>query len=142
VVIAYQGAVASEAIKAAGIIGEGQRDIGVLAVTSADRLNAGWTAAQRARSRGNAMARSQIETLLSELPPHCKIVSAIDGHPATLAWLGGVAGHQTISLGVEHFGQTGTIGDLYKHHGIDSHSIAEKVKRLTQGSQIRMPVRV
>jgi pyruvate dehydrogenase E1 component len=25
-----------------------------------------------------------------------------------------VAGHQTIPLGVEHFGQTGTIGDLYR----------------------------
>lgn len=142
VVIAYQGAVASEAIRAAGMIGEARRDIGVLAITSADRLNAGWTAAQRARSRGNAKASSHIETLLSELPPHCKIVTAIDGHPATLAWLGGVAGHQTISLGVEHFGQTGAIGDLYKHHGIDAVSIAEKVQGLTQGGEIRMPAHV
>lgn len=34
-VIAYQGVIAPEAIKAAGIIGEGRRDTGVLAVTSA-----------------------------------------------------------------------------------------------------------
>jgi pyruvate dehydrogenase E1 component len=40
------------------------------------------------------------------------MVTVIDGHPATLAWLGAVAGHRTIPLGVEHFGQTGTIGDL------------------------------
>lgn len=140
VVIAYQGAVAAEAIEAAGIIGENRRDVGVLAVTSADRLNAGWTAAQRARSRGNAKARSHIEGLLSALPSHCKIVSAIDGHPATLAWIGGVAGHQTISLGVEHFGQTGTIGDLYKHHGIDAVSIAQKVRGLTAGRDIPMPI--
>jgi len=53
VVIAYQGAVADEAIAAAGMIGEHRRDVGVLAVTSADRLNAGWTAAQRERARGN-----------------------------------------------------------------------------------------
>ncbi|MDZ7599811.1 MAG: transketolase, partial [Hoeflea sp.] len=65
VVIAYQGAVAPEAIRAAGRIAETRRDVGVLAVTSADRLNAGWTAAQRARSRGNAQARSHIETLTS-----------------------------------------------------------------------------
>ncbi|WP_415400902.1 1-deoxy-D-xylulose-5-phosphate synthase N-terminal domain-containing protein [Tateyamaria sp. SN3-11] len=142
VVIAYQGAVASEAIKAAGMIGEGRRDIGVLAVTSADRLNAGWTAAQRARSRGNDRAKSHIETLMGDLPPHCKIVSAIDGHPATLAWLGGVAGHQTISLGVEHFGQTGTIGDLYKHHGIDAASIVEKVQGLTDGRHIQISAAV
>ncbi len=139
VVIAYQGAVASEAIKAAGIIGEGRRDVGVLAVTSADRLNAGWTAAQRARSRGNAKALSHIEQLLAPLPSHCKIITAIDGHPATLAWLGGVGGHQTVSLGVEHFGQTGTIGDLYRHHGLDAASIVEKVQGLTVGRTIRSP---
>ncbi|MEW2913959.1 transketolase [Leisingera sp. JC11] len=136
VVIAYQGAVAPEAIKAAGIIGESRRDVGVLAVTSADRLNAGWTAAQRARSRGNAAAQSHIETLMTGLPPHCKIITVIDGHPATLAWLGGVAGHQTVPLGVEHFGQTGTIGDLYRHHGLDAAAIVAKVNGLTAGKRV------
>nr|WP_321981406.1 1-deoxy-D-xylulose-5-phosphate synthase N-terminal domain-containing protein [uncultured Cohaesibacter sp.] len=137
IVIAYQGAVASEAIKAAGAIAEARRDIGVLAVTSADRLNAGWTAAQRARSRGNEKAISHVEHLMDDLPEHCKIVTVIDGHPATLAWLGGVAGHRTISLGIEHFGQTGTIGDLYHHHGIDAASIIEKVEGLSAGRRIR-----
>ena len=39
--------------------------------------------------------------------------------PAALAWLGAVAGHRTRALGVEHFGQTGRIADLYRHYGID-----------------------
>jgi pyruvate dehydrogenase E1 component len=134
VVIAYQGAVAPEAIKAAGALAEGRRDVGVLAVTSADRLNAGWTAAQRARSRGNASALSHIERLVSGLPAHCTLVTVIDGHPATLAWLGGVGGHRTVSLGVEHFGQTGTIGDLYRHFGIDA-SIAARARGLTAGAR-------
>lgn len=133
VIIAYQGAVAPEAIKAAGMIAEGRRDVGVLAVTSADRLNAGWTAAQRARSRGNAAAQSHIETLLGAVPRDCKFVTVIDGHPATLSWLGAVQGHQTVPLGVEHFGQTGTIADLYKHYGIDANSIVQKVAGLTAG---------
>jgi len=136
VVIAYQGVVAPEAIKAAGIIGGGRRDVGVLAVTSADRLNAGWTAAQRARARGNAAATGHIETLMAELPTHCKIITVIDGHPATLAWLGAVHGHQTIPLGIEHFGQTGTIADLYHHYGIDAASIVEKVNGLTTGKLV------
>ncbi len=133
VVIAYQGAVASEAIEAAGIIAEGRRDVGVLAVTSADRLNAGWTAAQRARARGNAAAVSHVERLMDDLPAHAALVTVIDGHPATLAWLGAVSGRRTIPLGVEHFGQTGTIGDLYRHFGIDATSIVEKVNGLTMG---------
>ena len=136
VVIAYQGVVAPEAIRAAGMIGENRRDVGVLAITSADRLNAGWTAAQRARSRGRADAQSAVETLLGDLPPHCHLITVIDGHPATLAWLGSVTGHRTIPLGVEHFGQTGTIGDLYRHFGISAESIVEKVNGLTAGRRI------
>ncbi|MGR3620009.1 MAG: 1-deoxy-D-xylulose-5-phosphate synthase N-terminal domain-containing protein [Roseovarius sp.] len=124
VVIAYQGAVADEAIAAAGLAGGARRDVGVLAVTSADRLNAGWTAAQRERARGNADAVSHAERLLAPLPRHCTLVTAIDGHPATLAWLGAVAGHRVISHGVEHFGQTGTIGDLYRHFRIDRDALA------------------
>ncbi|WP_425645400.1 1-deoxy-D-xylulose-5-phosphate synthase N-terminal domain-containing protein [Agrobacterium leguminum] len=142
VVIAYQGVIAPEAIKAAGMIGEGRRDVGVLAVTSADRLHAGWTAAQRARARGTTRARCHVENLMTNLPRHCRIVTVIDGHPATLSWLGSVTGHQTIPLGVEHFGQTGTIGDLYRHFGIDAAGIVEKVNGLTFGRLIAKPLSV
>jgi pyruvate dehydrogenase E1 component len=123
VVIAYQGVVAPEAIRAAGILGERCRDVGVLAVTSADRLNAGWSAARRARTHGKLHAKSHIERLIHDLPRDCRLITVIDGHPATLSWLGGVGGHRTYSLGVEHFGQTGTIGDLYHHFGIDADAI-------------------
>ncbi|MEA2954764.1 MAG: pyruvate dehydrogenase component, partial [Alphaproteobacteria bacterium] len=43
VVVAYTGAIAPEAIQAIGLMAEDRRDVGLLAVTSADRLNAGWT---------------------------------------------------------------------------------------------------
>jgi pyruvate dehydrogenase E1 component len=128
VVVAYAGAVAPEAIAAVGLMAEDRRDVGLLAVTSADRLNAGWTAAQRARERGLAHARSHAERLFADVPPHCGIVTVIDGHPATLAWLGGVGGHRVRSLGVEHFGQTGSIPDLYRHHGIDPASAGGGVR--------------
>lgn len=135
-VIAYQGTVATEAIAAAGKLAGLRRDVGVLSVTSADRLNAGWQAAQRARSRGYMSASSHIERLLAPLPSHCRIVTVIDGHPATLSWFGGVHGHRTVSLGVEHFGQTGTVADLYRHYGIDAQSIAEIAANLTHGKPI------
>lgn len=132
-VIVYQGCVASEAIAAAGDIGADRRDIGVLAVTSADRLNAGWTAAQRARRRGQSDARCHAERLLGGLPPHATLITVIDGHPATLAWLGGVAGHRTVPLGVEHFGQTGRVQDLYDHFGIGSAAIRAAAESLVSG---------
>jgi len=135
VVIAYQGAVADEAIAAAGMIGSVRRDIGVLAVTSADRLNAGWTAAQRERARGNPASVSHVERLLGTLPRHCTLVTVVDGHPATLSWLGSVAGHRVIAHGVEHFGQTGTIGDLYRHFRIDRDALVASVNGLTSGAR-------
>ncbi len=136
-VVAYTGAVAPEAIQAVGLIAEDRRDVGLLAVTSADRLNAGWTAAQRARERGLVHARSHIERLLAELPSHCAMVTVLDGHPATLAWLGAVHGHRLRSLGVEHFGQTGSIPDLYRHYGIDAQAIVAAAQAIAPGRPIR-----
>jgi pyruvate dehydrogenase E1 component len=137
VIVAFTGAVAPEAVQAVGLMAEDRRDLGLLAVTSADRLNAGWTAAQRARERGLVHARSHIERLLADVPAHCGIVTVLDGHPATLAWLGAVNGHRVRSLGVEHFGQTGSIPDLYRHYGIDADAIIAAAQAIAPGRPIR-----
>jgi pyruvate dehydrogenase E1 component len=137
VVVAYTGAVAPEAIQAVGLMAEDRRDAGLLAVTSADRLNAGWTAAMRARERGRSNARSHIERLLDGVPAHCGFVTVLDGHPATLAWLGSVRGHRVRALGVEHFGQTGSLAELYRHYGIDSNSIVAAAQTIAPGRPVR-----
>ncbi|BCH19839.1 transketolase [Mesorhizobium sp. L-2-11] len=137
VVVAYTGAVAPEAIEAVGLMAEDRRDVGLLAITSADRLNAGWTAAQKAREHGLVRARSHIERLLDAVSSHCSLITVLDGHPATLAWLGAVYGHRTRSLGVEHFGQTGTIADLYRHYGIDAQGIVRAAQAISPGRPIR-----
>src|SRR6202021_2256324 len=137
VVVAYTGAVAPEATQAIGLMAEDRRDVGLLAITSADRLNAGWTAACRARERGLVHARSHIERLFAGLPRHCGIVSVLDGHPATLAWLGAVHRHRVRPLGVEHFGQTGSIEDLYAHYGIDARAIIAAAEAIAPGRPIR-----
>ncbi|HET7850012.1 MAG TPA: transketolase [Pseudolabrys sp.] len=137
VIVACTGAIAPEAIAAVGLVAEDRRDVGLLAVTSADRLNAGWTAAQRARERGLVHARSHIERLLADVPPHCGIVTVLDGHPATLAWLGAVGGHRVRPLGVEHFGQTGSLADLYRRYGIDANAIVAAAQAIAPGRPIR-----
>lgn len=98
-----------------------------LAVTSSDRLNAGWTAAQRARRHGYG----------APLPQHAHVITVTDGHPATLGWLGSVHGHALTRFGVEHFCQTGTIADLYTHFGIDTYSIIEAADAAVRHSQRR-----
>lgn len=133
-VLAYQGCVAPEVLTAAGRLADRHRDVAVLAVTSADRLHAGWTAAQRARRHGYAAARSHVENLLATLPQHAHMITVTDGHPATLGWFGSVHGHTLTSLGVEHFGQTGTVADLYAHFGIDTDSIIEAAEAAVRHS--------
>ena len=137
VVVAYQGVVAPEAIEAVGLLAEDRRDAGLLAVTSADRLHAGWAAAERARQRGGAKTLSHIERLLGPLSRECGLVTVLDGHPATLGWLGSVHGHRLKALGVEHFGQTGTIADLYRHHGIDANAIVHAAQAVAPGRPVR-----
>jgi pyruvate dehydrogenase E1 component len=137
VIVAYTGAVAPEAIEAVGFIGESRRDVGLLAITSVDRLHAGWTAARQLRRDRRAVQHlSHIENLLAPLPRDCGIVTVLDGHPAALGWLGSVRGHRVEALGVEHFGQTGTVGDLYRHYGIDANAIIDAAESLTSGAPV------
>jgi pyruvate dehydrogenase E1 component len=46
-------------------------------------------------------------------------------------------GHRTRSLGVEHFGQTGSIQELYRHYGIDAQSIVAAAAAVAPGRPIR-----
>jgi pyruvate dehydrogenase E1 component len=137
IVIAYTGALAPEAIEAVGLLGDSRRDVGLLTITSADRLHAGWTAARRLRRERRGLRHvSHIEKLLAPLPRSCGIVTVIDGHPATLGWIGAVCGHRMEALGVEHFGQTGSIGDLYRHYGLDANAIIDAAEELVAGSPV------
>src|SRR5262249_27601727 len=138
IVIAYTGAVAPEAIEAVGLIGESHRDVGLLAITSADRLHAGWASAREMRrDRRGIPYLSHNQNLLCPLSPDSGIVTVIDGHPATLGWLGSVRGNRVEALGVEHFGQTGTIDDLYRHHGLDANAIIDAAEAVTVGAPVR-----
>jgi pyruvate dehydrogenase E1 component len=126
VVVAVSGAVTPEAIEAVGLMAEDRRDVGLLCVTSADRLYAGWAAGE-----------SHVERLMAAVPAGAGVVTVLDGHPATLGWLGGVRGHRTRALGVTQFGQTGTIADLYRVSGIDAQSILAAAEAMGPGRPIR-----
>lgn len=126
--VIYQGVVAPEAARAVGDILSFCPGAGLLAVTSADRLNAGWITAQRARQLGDDKADAHIERLLAPLARDARLVTVVDAHPATLTWLGGVHGHLVHGLGVENFGQTGTVQDSYRLHRIDQRAIVEAAR--------------
>ncbi len=131
IAIAFMGAVAPEAIEAAGLLSEDGRGVGVLAVTSTDRLSAGWHGVQRARRMGEVDAVCHAEVLLSELPRDARIITVCDAFPESLSWLGSVQGHRVHALGVEQFGQSGSIDELYKYYGLDVNTILRAAERVT-----------
>jgi pyruvate dehydrogenase E1 component len=119
------GAIVPEAIEAHAQIAEDVPGAGLLIVTSPDRLDSDWRA-----SKASGVVTSHLERLLRELPDHAGMITVVDAHPATLSWLGAVRGHRVMPLGVDRFGQSGDIPDLYHAHGIDADAILEAAARL------------
>ena len=109
------------------------RQRGVLAnvvnATSPDLLYRGWRHAStlRAKNPGSRSA-SLLERLVPESERSCPIVTVIDGHSHTLAFLGAVFGTRTVCLGVDEFGQTGSRMELYEHYGISREAIVAAVE--------------
>jgi pyruvate dehydrogenase E1 component len=127
--IVAMGAVMPEALAAWEELHEDVPGLGLLSITSHDLLHRGWTAAQAARWQG-ARNTSHIEQLLSKLAPSAGLVTIADAAPASLSWLGGVLGQRVAPLGVEKFGQTGSLVDLYAAYRLDGDAITEGVAEL------------
>ena len=125
IAIGYQGPVAPEAMAAYSELAAEEPGAGLLAITSPDRLHAGWLAALRARRTGERAAISHVERVLAPLAPGAALVTVLDGHPATHAWLGAVRGQRVVPLGPDHFGQSGDLPDLYREYDIDADAILE-----------------
>ncbi len=64
------------------------------------------------------------------MAPHAGLVTLLDAAPASLSWLGGVRGQKVSPLGVERFGQTGNLDDLYRAYRLDPSAIVEAVAEL------------
>ena len=127
--IVAMGAIMPEAIAAHDQLIADIPGLGLLAITSPDLLHRGWTAAQASRWSGDH-APSHIETLLARLAPGAGLVTLCDAAPASLSWIGGVLGHRVAPLGVERFGQTGSLAELYAAYRLDGTAITEAVAEI------------
>ncbi|HEY5288619.1 MAG TPA: transketolase, partial [Caulobacteraceae bacterium] len=128
--IVYAGALAPEALAAWEQLADDVPGLGLLAVTSPDLLHRGWSARQAERWRDGPGKKSHVETLLDALSPDAGLVTVIDGSPSALSWLGGVRGMRVSPLGVDRFGQTGDLPDLYRTYRLDADAIVEAAAEL------------
>jgi pyruvate dehydrogenase E1 component len=111
VTIVAVGAMVPEALEAAEEI-----DAEVVCLTSPDLVF-------RALQARAGLADADHAILERLFPAPRPLVTVVDGHPHTLAFLAGVHGAPIACLGVAQFGQSGDIADLYRHHGVDADTI-------------------
>jgi pyruvate dehydrogenase E1 component len=128
--IVFTGAIAPEVLQAHEAMQEDFPGLGLLNVTSPDLLHRGWSATRAARWGGKTAEPSHVEKLLAPLSSHAGLVTIIDGSPSTLSWLGGVRGMRTSPLGIDRFGQTGDLPDLYRTYRLDPDAIVEAMAEL------------
>lgn len=127
--IVTMGPLTPEAIAACDAMADDLPGLGLLVVTSPDLLHREWSARM---ARGDA-GPSHIQSLLSQLPPGAQLVTMLDGSPGALSWLGSVDGRRVSPLGVDRFGQTGDLVDLYREYRLDPDAVIAAMAKLFGG---------
>ena len=112
------GAVVPETLAAAEELGRLGVEVDVVCVTSADRL----FRACRARRALDA-SPSWILDVLFPAARARPMVTVHDGHPHALSFLPAINGVPGTHLGVDAFGQSGSLQDVYRSHDIDVSTI-------------------
>jgi pyruvate dehydrogenase E1 component len=116
--IAAMGAMVTEALRAAQRLEQAGVLADVVCVTSPDLLFRALRARQ-GRDEGDSWVLDQLFPANRAAP----LVTVPDGHPHTLAFLASVWQVPSALLGVTGFGQSGSLDEIYRHHGIDTDSI-------------------
>jgi len=122
VTIATSGPVVTEALSAAQDLAEEGIAAHVVDVTSLDRLHSAWMTSLRLAS-AEGRTPSLPGALRRAFAVGAPVVTVHDASPHTMSWLGSALGVPCIPLGVDGFGQSGTVQDLYRTYGIDRHAV-------------------
>ena len=113
------GAIMPETIAAAATLAAEGVNAGVICLTSPDLVFRSF----QQRGRREAGVGGNIADELFPLGHPAPLVTVLDGHPHTLAFLAGVRGDRIRCLGVTEFGQSSSLDDAYRIHHIDTGSI-------------------
>jgi pyruvate dehydrogenase E1 component len=116
IVFATCGPVVPEVLAAAEQLRAEGTEVVVLDLTSSDRLYRGWRTELRVSGQQHRGVREShhLDSLIRADERHLPIVTIHDAASHHLAWLGGVFGARTVPVGVDEFGQSGSIEDLYE----------------------------
>jgi pyruvate dehydrogenase E1 component len=124
--VVASGAVIPEAVAAVRRLHQEEIAANLIVVTSAERLATGIHGGRLdALRRGTADATGHLATLIPPEERRAPIVTVADTASHALSFIGSAFGAPVVPLGVDRFGQSGTIPDLYAAEGIDADHIVE-----------------
>ena len=115
------GAIMPEVVAAAAVLAAEGVNAGVVCLTSPDLV---FRSFQQRGRRETGVGGSIVDELFPAGHP-APLVTVLDGHPHTLAFLAGVRGDPIRCLGVTEFGQSSGLDDAYRIHQIDTGSIVD-----------------
>ena len=115
--LAASGAVLPEVLTAAAELADEGIAAHVVDVTSLDRLHAAWQRTLRHGIR-TAATPSVPGTLRAAFPGRAPVVTVHDAASHAMAWLGSALGVPCVPLGVDQFGQSGSVAELYELHDL------------------------
>ena len=125
VTIATTGAMAPEALAAAAELDAEGVQASVIHLTSPDRVYRSWRAglARTAATARVVQAPSHLHRMVPRSERGRPVVSVHDAASHSLAWIGSALGARQYALGVDRFGESGTVADLHELTGISAGSI-------------------
>lgn len=125
VTLVTTGVMAPEALAAAAELEHEGIATTVVHLTSPDRTYRSWREgfAQAVATARPVRRPSHLHRLVPPAERARPIVSVHDAASHSLAWLGSALGTRQHTLGVDRFGESGTIADLHQVMGIDAGSI-------------------
>lgn len=114
------GAAMPEAVEAVALLADEGVTATLIDATSLDRLFSDWRRAQRAAVEGGRRIAPtfHLASLIHPEERHIPIVTVHDAASHSMAWIGSVFGQRTVPVGVDAFGQSGTISELYGLFGL------------------------
>ncbi|MGI9615166.1 MAG: transketolase-like TK C-terminal-containing protein [Acidimicrobiales bacterium] len=125
VTLVATGAMVPDALEAAVELDDEGVAATVIHLTSPDRTYRSWRAGFAASAASGSVVRrpSHLHRLVPRAERRRPIVSVHDAASHSLAWLGSAIGTQQYTLGVDRFGESGTIAELHEATGISAGNI-------------------
>ena len=119
------GAIIPEVLEASKILEEWKVNVNVINVTGPGVLFQKYQNWVHSKFQNSDDSPNPLLKLLDGINTKVPSITITDSHPHSLVWIGAALGSQTYSLGINDFGQSGEVEQLYEEYMLDTQTIVD-----------------